>query len=253
MKKVWVLVMVLIGSISLVFAGGNNRSIIRIRLSDGSPLMVTINGRDFGKIGRSLTIGDIPGKRQNLQVYKYRRYADGKGGKAELTFSGDIKIQKGSTYDCIVDVVSRKFRMKEVASLAALPAPVPMNRNGMQTLNQGQDAETPAAVQEDDNGDLALPVAVEVRPELLPLKKSMESVDADSKKLSLAVAFINKNKVNTADVTNIANWIFFDDNRMKFVKQAYGSVSDKNNYATVSSVFTLQQSKKEFEDFLKMQ
>ena len=81
----------------------------------------------------------------------------------------------------------------------------------------------------------------------------MDGVDPDSKKLAFPADYINKNTFNSRDVAAIASWIFFDDNRMKFVKQAYARVSDKNNYASVGSVFTLEDSKKDFDKFLSQQ
>lgn len=248
MKRILVLIMALFFIIPAVFAGA--RSTIRIRLSDGSPLMVSINGRDFKKIGRTVTIGDIPGKRQYIQVYKYRMYADGKGGKAELTYSGNIKIEKGGTYDCIVDLRTQKLRVKQVASLQPIATQPPFNPNLSQPLSQDDNSVSNDEAANDE-APLELPVAQDVNPKLLPLKKSMDAVDADSKKLALAVAYVNKNTYNSQDVSNIASWIFFDDNRMKFAKQAYPKVSDKNNYASVASVFTLEDSKKEFSNFLK--
>ncbi|RYZ36375.1 MAG: hypothetical protein EOP49_32645, partial [Sphingobacteriales bacterium] len=92
MKRILVLVLTLLLSVPAIYAQKSNRSVMRIRLSNGAPLMVTINGRDFKKIGRSITIGDIPRKRQYIQVYRYRAYADGQGGKAELAYSGNVKI-----------------------------------------------------------------------------------------------------------------------------------------------------------------
>jgi hypothetical protein len=241
MKRILVLIMTALFLVPAAFAGSSNRSIIRIRLSDGSPLLITVNGREFKKIGRSITLGDLPGKRQNIQVYRYRPYADGKGGKAELAFSGKIKIEKGYTYDCIVDLGTGKFRMRHVSSLPELPSSDMIDPSQSHVVDQNRVV---------DNTPLELPVTTEVSTKLLPLKSSMAAVDADSKKLQLATNYINQNAVNTQDVTNIAGWIFFDDNRMKFVKQAYSKVVDKNNFDAVGKVFTLDDSKKEFNDFI---
>ncbi|KAA5537392.1 DUF4476 domain-containing protein [Taibaiella lutea] len=253
MKRILMLIMALFFIVPALFAGA--RSTIRIRLSDGSPLMVSINGRDFKKIGRTVTIGDIPGKRQYLQVYRYRMYADGKGGKAELAYSGNIKIEKGGTYDCIVDLRTQKLRMKEVASLQPIANTPPFNPNLSQPLDQTENQTDNQVQNENTDNDtpLELPVTQEVNPGLSSLKKSMESVDADSKKLAIALAYTNKNTFNSQDVSNIASWIFFDDNRLKFVKQAYAKVSDKSNFAIVANVFTLDDSKKDFNSFLNQQ
>jgi hypothetical protein len=249
MKRILVLVLTLLLSIPAIYAQKSNRSTMRIRLSDGSPMLVTINGRDFKKIGRSITIGDIPRKRQYIQVYKYRAYADGKGGKAELVYSGNIKIQKGYTYDCIVDLGTRKFRMKEVASLQPLPQLPAFDRNRNKALEESNEMQS----SENTNDDVVmdLPPDRTVSARLQPLKNAMDRVEADSKKLAEAKKFINSNSVSSEEVKTIASWIFFDDNRLLFIKAAYSKVSDKNNFATVGEVFTLEESQKAFDDFLK--
>lgn len=231
-------------SLNFVFAQKNDRSAMRIRLSDGSPLLVTINGRDFKKTGRSITIGDIPRKRQDIQVYRFRPYADGNGGKAELVYSGTIKLVKGSTYDCIVDLGTRKFRMKEVSSLAPLAERPPFNPNQSQPVAQNSGNAGNEEV------TLDMPPDRTVSSRLQPLKTAMDKTDADSKKLAEARKFIQQNTVTSEEVKQIAGWMFFDDNRMLFVKQAYARVSDKNNFTTVAEVFTLTESKKEFNSFL---
>jgi hypothetical protein len=249
MKRILVLALALLLSIPAIYAQKSNRSTMRIRLSDGSPMLVTINGRDFKKIGRSITIGDIPRKRQYIQVYKYRAYADGQGGKAELAYSGNIKIQKGSTYDCIVDLGTRKFRMKEVASLQPLPQMPAFDRNRSRTLEDNTEVQP----RENANDDVVMDMPPDhtVPARLQSLKNTMDRVEADSKKLAEAKKFINSNSVTSEEVKTIAGWIFFDDNRLLFVKAAYQRVSDKNNFATVGDVFTLEESQKAFDDFLK--
>ncbi|WP_118952490.1 DUF4476 domain-containing protein [Taibaiella helva] len=251
MKRILVLALALFSFLPAVFAQRSDRSTLRIRLSDGGPLLVTINGRDFRKIGRSITIADIPRKRQYMQIYRYRAYADGKGGKAELVYSGTIKVHKGSTYDCIVDIGTRKFRMLEVASLQPLAQQPPFNPRRDQPLNTddgtAMDNNAPVA----DDTPLELPPDRTVSARLQPLKAAMDKEDADSKKLAEARKFIAANSVTSAEVADIAGWIFFDDNRLTFVRAAYARVSDKENFNTVGTVFTLPESKKEFENFLK--
>lgn len=247
MKRILLLALAFLLSFSAAFAQRSDRSTLRIRLSNGDPLLVTINGRDFKKVGRSITIGDIPRKRQYLQVYRYRAYADGKGGKAELVYSGTIKVKKGNTYDCIVDLGTREFRMKEVASLQPMaPRPdFPARRD--QPLEQGNMDNSAG----NDDVTLTMPPDRSVNPRLQSLKATMDRVDADSKKLAEANKFINTNNVTSEEVRDIAGWIFFDDNRLTFVKAAYPKVSDKENFNIVGEVFTLPESRKDFDNFLK--
>jgi hypothetical protein len=255
MKRILMLIMAALFLSPAVFAGDSNRSTLRIRLSDGSPLMLTVNGRQFKKIGRSITIGDLHGKRQDLQVYRYRQYSNGNGGRSELVFNDRIKIEKGGTYDCIVDIGSGKISISEVqASLPPLPQPPPFDPNRSHTLNNQRPQNNPASNDDvQNNAPLEMPPVQNVSAGLQSLKTAMAGQDADSKKLEFALNYVNRNQVNSQDVGNIAAWIFFDDNRMKFVKQAYSKVSDKNNYASVGKVFTMSDSKREFDDFLNKQ
>ena len=249
MKKILVLALSFFLFLNAATAQRSDRSTMRIRLSDGTPLLLTINGRDFKKTGRSITIGDIPRKRQNLQIYRFRPYADGRGGKAELVYSGTVKISKGSTYDCVVDVRERKFMMKEVSGLSPIERPPFNPRRDQPISNNNGDEDQYAAT---ENTDIAMPPSHDVSSRLQALKTAMDRVDADSKKLAEAKKFINQNSVTAAEVKSIAGWLFFDDTRLVFVKQAYPKVSDKENFnAEAGSVFTLPASKSEFDDFMK--
>ena len=244
MKKIFALAIGLILSINFAFAQKKDRSTMRIRLSDGSPLLITINGRDFKKTGRSITIGDIPRKRQNLQVYRMRPYADGNGGKAELIYSGTVKLVKGSTYDCIVDIGTRKFRMKEVRELAPLAEQPAFNPRQSQPI-----AST--TTQQNEHATLDIPPDRTVSTRLQPLKTAMDKTEIDSKKLAEANKFVQQNSVTAKEVKDITSWMFFDDNKLMFVKESYNRVSDKQNFATVGEAFTMPESKREFNEFMR--
>jgi hypothetical protein len=251
MKKILFLALSFFLFLNAATAQRSDRSTMRIRLSDGTPLLLTINGRDFKKTGRSITIGDIPRKRQNFQIYRFRPYADGRGGKAELVYSGTVKISKGATYDCVVDVRERKFMMKEVSGLAPIDRP-PFNPRRDQPISNNKGDGDNEQYTATENTDIAMPPSHEVSNRLQPLKTAMDRVDADSKKLAEAKKFVSQNSVIAAEVKSIAGWLFFDDTRLVFVKQAYPKVSDKENFnAEAGSVFTLAGSKSEFDDFMK--
>src|SRR5690606_9876656 len=113
MKRLLFLSFMLLFSASVVFAQ-SRRSTIRFSLSDGSRIAVSLNGRYFNKTGRTLTVGDVPGKKQNVKVYRYRPYARKNGGKATLVFSGKVKIEKGGMYNAVVDAKTGQLYLTEV-------------------------------------------------------------------------------------------------------------------------------------------
>jgi|SRR5690606_8384597 len=209
------------------------KSTVRFRLSDGAPLLITINGRDFQKTGRSITISDLPGKRQRVDIYRFRPYADGKGGKAERVFSGTLKIERGKTYEAMVDVEKGKLRLQQVVSIA--PDQLPFDPKRDEAIAAPAGSELTALMD----------------PALKALKQSMEEQPEDSKKLYQAKKFIANNSYSTQDLRQICSWLLFDDTRMVLVKAAYAQVKDPENYSRLLSVFTLKENQEAFLQFMQ--
>ena len=236
MKNVFIFLLALCSS---VFAMGQKpKSTLKIRLSDGQPLMITINGRDFRKINTLLTLNDVPGKRHSIQVYKYHPGSENRNAQAQLVFSGNIKIEPGNTYDCIVDVPQRKWYMKKLginegpSYQAPPPSPLPNAKN-----------DVPLA----SNRELAF-----YSPRLKNTIDEMDKAKEDAKKLALAKAFLSGQSINSAEARKLADHIMFDDNKLEFLKTAYPSISDKPQFATLQDVFNIEKSRKDFLDFLKL-
>lgn len=229
-------------------AANRERSTIRFSLSDGYPLTLNINNRDYKKAGRFVTIGDIPRKRQNVRIYRYRAFADGRGGKAELVFSGNIKVDPGSTYECIVDVNSGKARLIKVN-----PSKLDKNKGNNAVFNPEKDKPISAAEDKNnstrENFEIELPKTIDKK--LLPLKESMDKAESDFEKLKRAKQFISQNDLKSEDIQSICSWFFFDDAKLECAKYAYDKVSDSNNYELISTSFTLASTKNSFMEFLK--
>lgn len=241
MKKLLFLSVVFLFSAAVVFAQ-SKRSTIRFSLSDGSPIALSMNGRYFNKTGRSLTVGDIPGKKQDVKIYRYRPYARKSGGKATLVFSGKIKIEKGGTYDAVVDAKTGQLYLTEVNSLdnsvGKLPPPEANQAIGTTT-------ETPEAT-------MPMAQTTELSPALQQLKSEMNGQVSDAKKLKKALDYLKKqNSLRAEDVQHICSWLLFDDNKMGFARQAYDKVSDKENLENVRSVFTETTNQQAFDQMLK--
>lgn len=242
MKKLLFLSLMFLFGVSSVALAQSRRSTIRFSLSDGSPIALSMNGRYFNKTGRSLTVGDIPGKKQEVKIYRYRPYARKNGGKATLVFSGKIKIEKGGTYDAVVNAKTGQLYLTGVNSLdnsvGKLPPPEANQAIGTTT-------ETP---------DVAMPIVqtTEMSPALQQLKTNMYGQTSDAEKLKTALHFLQKqNSLTAEDVQQICSWLLFDDNKMSFVRQAYDKVSDKENLENVRSVFTETMNQQAFDQMLK--
>lgn len=238
MKKVLLLIFPILFTLNFSFA--QNRSTLRLRLSDGSLLKVAINNREFKKISSSLIIGDVPGKRPHIKVYRFRPYADGRGGKAEIVYSGTIKIQKGGSYDGIIDLNNRRLLLKEVNSLENIPESAPFKIGNDKTLSEPAGSDESSEI----NSDLS--------PELMTIKKAMDQEVSDHEKLNTVERYIGSS-ILTHDVAHISSWFFFDETKIKFIKMIYPKVADRENLSSLESIFTSEVSKNEFRNFLKKQ
>lgn len=233
MKKLVGIIMLAITTLT-AFGQRADRSTLNIRLSDGQPMLITINDRDYNKINTTITLYDLPKKRHHIRVYKYRAYADGKGGKAQLVYSGKIKVDPGNTYDCIVDVNKRRFLMKPIAP----------------QLNP-KDRHTDPRYNLNEKNDRTISDLSNSHPHLAKLQEEIQNVKEDSKKLALAEQFVKTNSITTYDLRLIGSWIMFDDNRLTLFKTAYQQVSDKDNFSVLYDMFAMDEGKQGFNNFLQ--
>ncbi len=205
------------------------RSVVVFSLSDGSPLTIAVNDRYYKKIARRITLNDLPGKRPYVKVYRYRPYADGKGGKAELVFSSTIKLTPGQSYEAIVDPQSRKLNLRPLRQ----NVPPPSNNYNN---NQSNYSSQPPAM---------------LSSSLMVLENNMDKEDTESGKMRLAKQYADNNTISSEDVKNIATWLLFDDSRVDFVKYTYPKVTDKSNFAAqLTDVFSTEVSQKSFKQYM---
>jgi len=237
MNRFWVFLIAL-SFFSFFSFGQAKRSTLRVRLSDGDLIKIAVNDRYFDKTGRSLTIGDLRGKRQYLKVYRFRPYADGRGGRAHLLFSGMLKLEKGHIYDAVVDVRTQQLSLTEVSALPAAPSQMPFRPGSDHAVGASPLPATPA------------PEALS--PRLASLQQAMDRKDTDEGKLKIAKTFLEQ-PVTAEEVKTIASWFFFDDTRMLFIKAAYPGVTDKNQLPPIRDVFTEEATRNAFDQFLQEQ
>lgn len=252
MKKIWLFFIVLLVSVTAI--AQKPKSTLRFSLSDHQLLTVTINERDYQKVGTSLVFSDIPKKRHSIRIYKFRPYADGSGGKAELLYVGNIKIEPGKKYDFVYNVNSKKLQVKQVRNFETLPtykgnyipyqkAPLnPDNDRAIEISNasDGLSSNNKASFELPSSYAIDMPEAMKT----LQLKMSEKVKDED--KLVLAENYINNNKLTVQQAGMITSWINFDDNKLLFLNMVKGKISDPENVRLLADQLTLQKSKEQF-------
>ncbi len=241
MKNLLALLFLIASSIG-GFAQKNNKTTAHFRLSDGQPLILTINDRAFKKVNTKITVFDLPRKRHSVQVYRFRPYADGNGGKAELVYSGRFKVNPGSTYDIIIDVNKRKLLLKDLGVPAG---------NSRPELSGGY-MPPPPVPQLDSKNDVAIDNRIaNTDAHLLRLHQDMLDTKEDSKKLEKAKQYISAKNINSSDLKTIASWIMFDDNKLDLLKYAYPYLNDKGNFEKLADVFTMPEAQNSFRAYAK--
>lgn len=246
MKKLFSTVVLGVLVMSMAWAQPK-RSTIQFRLTDNDLIRVAVNGRFFNKTARSITVGAIPGKKQEVKLYRFRPYANKKGGKAELIFSGRIKIEKGESYQAVVDPKTGKLYLTKVSELqervGQLPSP-----GANRTLSENEDLRS-----NPDVGDaLRTTPSVNLSPALQKLGKEMQLEVTDGKKLQKALSYLDKqNRVSSMDTKIIIGWLLFDENRLAFIKKAYPKLSDEEEMDEIRMSLSDAGVKSSFEQFLQ--
>ncbi len=257
----YVSLLVLLLSLSWVSFGQKPKSIVRFSLSSQELLTVTLNERDFQRVGTSLVFNDLPKKRHSVRIYKFRPYSDGQGGKAELLYSGNIKIEPGKTYDAVLDVRTNKLRVKQVRTLETLPtykgvAPgTPSRLPNNQYKDEAISIENASTglQQSEANTVFELPKNhnVQLSDKLVALQKKMNTTLKDTDKLKMAQQYLQQNSLSVQEAGSIVSWINFDDNKLEFLKAVSQKLKGQADLEGLADYLTLKESKQRYLDGLQ--
>lgn len=78
----------------------------------------------------------------------------------------------------------------------------------------------------------------------------LKSESFDKGRMEVSQYFITKNRLHTGQIAEMAKTFSFDESRLDFVKSAYGSCVDPENYLLLKDVFSFQSSYKDLLKFL---
>ena len=102
MKRVLFICALLLGS-SQLFAQASPAALLRVRLNNGAPIMVTVDGRHFDQRGSVITIGGLPPGRHRIAVYKMGGHRGYGNGRPRLIYEGAVRTEPGTFTTCLVD------------------------------------------------------------------------------------------------------------------------------------------------------
>jgi hypothetical protein len=279
MKRILLAVLIMIAAIPHLFAAGY-RSLVKLRLSDNTPIMVSIDGRNFYNQGRTLTIGNMPPGRHRMKVYAVGDYGR---RRRTLVYEGFFKIAPNTNNYIVVD----RFRGTVRINTGMLENFGPRDKKEVHVYNQrndgyddnyGQSGEVINDWNMNDNDDSRFNSKNDWsdkydndkdekwndrddrdnrRREMLSqrdmedIKRRIESRVTDSDKLKFMKSVVSDKSYTTEQVRTMIKWLVFDNSRLEFAKAAYDNVSDKREYWKLDNEFSFGSSKDDFNDFLR--
>ena len=101
-----------------------------------------------------------------------------------------------------------------------------------------------------NNGGCSYPMSAS---DFAGAKTTISKASFDDTKLSTAKTIIAHNCLSTAQVMAICNMFSFEENKLKFAKDAYSRTTDRNNYYKIAEIFTFDSNKTELNDFISGQ
>ncbi|MCB0700329.1 MAG: DUF4476 domain-containing protein [Chitinophagales bacterium] len=208
-------------------------SVLKVRLTTGEPLAIKIDGRDYQKYARSLTVGDLPRGWHRLNVYEVSEYKKG-GGRAKLIYSGKLRLDRGTVTLCEVDPRSGKMRI---------------STQGMEDVYVGDGPR-------EGSGGRAVPDSRMVGitdKEMADLEQEVQQMPTDVNTLKTMKETLAHKSYTTEQAKKMVNWLAFDGSRLDFAKWSYSHVTDKESLSELSDAFSLDSSKEEFKKFLEEQ
>jgi hypothetical protein len=235
MKRILLTLIVLIIALPALLAQAP-RSMVKIRVTDNSPIMVGIDRRLYNERSRVITIDNLPAGRHRLTIYKPGRFT-----RRDVLYQGSFTIQPGTFNYIVVD----RFR-----------GTVRINRRDIadadfdkdNTFNEEYDDKV--RHYPGNSNDRALYANILTDQDMEDLRTSVAGRITDTEKLKLMKSVLNKEHYSTEQVKTMLLWLDFDSSRLDLAKWAHENVVDKREYWKLESVFSFSSTKEEFQDFL---
>jgi hypothetical protein len=262
MKRLLFFIGILIMQIQANAAWRN--TMIRLRHEMGRTISITIDGRKYNKIGRSITVSDLPPGNHRIKIYKYN--SNGYGySNGILIYQGNLQTRPGRIYyliasnsgldieeNCCIDDYGhwnndenwdREERWEQRIDDGD------MNWNNNQRWDNDRDRNRNRNRDQNDrdwgnfNGQMS-------EGRFSQLIEQVRKASFETAKVSVAKQALRDNRISCNQLLRILNELSFESTKLQFAKDAYNSVVDRNNYYLINDAFTFQSSKEDLMDHI---
>jgi hypothetical protein len=270
--------------LSVAAATAEAQSMLRIHLSDNSPITVAVDGRYFNKRGTSVTVGDLPPGSHSVRIYGGRP-AYGRG-YSDVIYRGKAQTFDGRKTDFLYDPYAGTAQVtdEEIGNYNGQASNGGYHNNnrpqGSDNVNGGNnngyyrnDNNNYAQPQPQNNSNdvppattytpppnnsdqpVASPVTIDegtmTTPKTQKLKSKVNTKKTDTEKLKILEEDLKNEHITTYQVSVMMDWLSFESSKLDFAKWAYDICSDKEAYSGLGPKFEYKKSETELNDFLK--
>lgn len=244
MKKILLSVLLVLAVAPVLFAQRFN-NVLKVRLSDNSPIKIRVDKQNYDETNRLLTIENLAPGRHRLKVFL--DIPNSRNDKS-LVYDGYLKITDNTMNYIIVDRAKGTVRVN-TSNLEEQP--VRINDRGVyphdpidkSKYGNGRDHDSRDRDHRYNSRSFS-------QSDMQDLKSRVADRSFDSDKLKLMQTALDNRMVTTEQVRQMLTWLSFESSKLKFAKWAYKNVTDGKNYWKIESEFDYSSTKNEFNDYI---
>lgn len=231
-----------------------NISILNLRLSDGAPFKVFIDGQQAGGSGTVAKFNSTQGQHY-LQVYRI-----GKSWGYETmdnAFRGNVVLTGNAEAFATVYPDMQKIKFDNIIALNTTPQfghPKPIICYYPQRPNLHEVTQT--SYTQCNETPVVPPAPATPQPmcmsEFNQLKQTIDHAGFESTRLSIFKQALPYNYFTSAQVRDLMDMFWFESTKLEMAKLAYPKTVDQNNYYIVNNGFSFNSSVNELGEYVAM-
>ena len=239
------------------------QSMLKVRLSDSGPITVSVDGRYFNKRGTSVTVGDLPYGNHTLKIFGMsRRYYRGRQVLDQL-YTGRVRTYQGMITHFEFDPSSGTVRTEDQD----------IHREESNRITERSDTYRDQTTDRSDNSAANSPVATEEEQprssspaaspvsgglgtftdaKMTKLKSKTNTKNNDTEKMNILKDGLKNERLTTYQVSEIMDWLAFENTKVAFAKWAYDKTSDNEYFSDLTQKLSNKSYQDELMEFIKL-
>jgi hypothetical protein len=231
-----------------------SHALLKLRLSDGAPLSVNIDGQFINRNTSILKLDGIEPGQHKIEVYKNRK----NDRRPKRIFTATIPLEAGTVYIGLVDLYTQRLRMKTRA--------YDPSRDGASAIAGSSDPQTALAADDTAGADgygsfpngrnnatgkpdfskNAVPKGILPETRMTILAKQVTAKKTDGERLTVLKQNLMNAKVSVAQLDQMLEWLSFESTRLELTDWISSRTADPEHLDQLDYRFSLEDNKAAF-------